>query len=44
MYLKHVLGGGRGGGVKAALGFEPDWIKTFVSMATEIPHSLKMGE
>ena len=36
-YLKHHWGGGL-----AALGFEPDWIRTLVSMATESSHRVKM--
>ena len=33
-YLKHHWGGG-----KASVGFDPDWIRTLVSMATDSSHS-----
>ena len=32
-YLKHHWGGG-----KASVGFDPDWIRTLVSMATDSSH------
>ena len=32
------------GGEKAALGFEPDWIGTLVSMATDSSHRVIMGK
>ena len=32
-YLKHHCGGG-----KASVGFDPDWIRTLVSMATDSSH------
>ena len=38
-YLKHHSGGG-----KAALGFEPDRIRTLVSMATDSSHRVIMGK
>ena len=36
-YLKHHLGGG-----KASVGFDPDWIRTLVSMATDSYHRVIM--
>ena len=38
-YLKHH---GRGG--KASVGFDPDWIRTLVSMATDSSHRVIMGK
>ena len=38
-YLNHHLGGG-----KASLGFDPDWIRTLVSMATDSSHRVIMGK
>ena len=37
-YLNHHWGG-----VKAALGFETDWIATLVSMVTDSSHRVIMG-
>ena len=37
--MKYVLGGG-----KVASGFEADWIKTLVSMATDSSHRTIMGK
>ena len=38
-YLKHHLGGG-----KASVGFDPDWVRTLVSMATDSSHRVIMGK
>ena len=38
-YLKHYWGGG-----KASVGFDPDQIRTIVSMATDSPHRDIMGK
>ena len=38
-YLKHHWGGG-----KASLGFDPDWIRTLVSMTTDSSHRAIMGK
>ena len=38
-YLKHHWGGG-----KASVGFDPDWIRTLVSMATDSSHRVIMGK
>ena len=38
-YLKHHWGGG-----KASIGFDPDWIRTLVSMATDSSHRVIMGK
>ena len=38
-YLKHHWGGG-----KAAIGFDPDRIRTLVSMATDSSHRVIMGK
>ena len=38
-YLKHHWGGG-----KASVGFDLDWIKTLVSMATDSSHRVIMGK
>ena len=38
-YLKHHLGGG-----KASVGFDPDRIRTLVSMATDSCHRVIMGK
>ena len=38
-YLKHHWGGG-----KASVGFDPDWIRTLVSMATNSSHGVIMGK
>ena len=38
-YLKHHLGGG-----KASVGFDPDRIRTLVSMATDSSHRVIMGK
>ena len=38
-YLKHHWGGG-----KASVGFDPDRIRTLVSMATDSSHRLIMGK
>ena len=38
-YLKHHWGGG-----KASVGFDPDQIRTLVSMATESSHRVIMGK
>ena len=38
-YLKHHWGGGM-----ASVGFDPDWIRTLVSMATDSSHRLIMGK
>ena len=38
-YLKHHWGGG-----KAAVGFDPDQIRTLVSMATDSSHRVLMGK
>ena len=38
-YLKH-----HGGGGKASVGFDPDWIRTLVSMATDSSHRVIMGK
>ena len=38
-YLKHHWGGG-----KASVGFDPDRIRTLVSMATDSPHRVIMGK
>ena len=38
-YLKHHWGGG-----KASLGFDPDRIRTLVSMATDSSHRVIMGK
>ena len=38
-YLKHHWGGG-----KASVGFDPDRIKTLVSMATDSSHTVIMGK
>ena len=38
-YLKHHWGGG-----KASVGFDPDRIKTLVSMATDRSHRVIMGK
>ena len=37
--LKHYWGGG-----KASVGFDPDWIRTLVSMATDSSHRVKLGK
>ena len=39
LYLKHHWGGG-----KASVGFDPDRIRTLVSMATDSPHRVIMGK
>ena len=39
LYLKHHWGGG-----KASVGFDPDWIRTLVSMATDSSHRVIMGK
>ena len=38
-YLKHHLGGG-----KASVGFDPDWIRSLVSMVTDSSHRVIMGK
>ena len=38
-YLKHHWGGG-----KASVGFDPDLIRTLVSMATDSSHRVVMGK
>ena len=38
-YLKHHWDGG-----KASVGFDPDWIRTLVSMATDSSHRVIMGK
>ena len=38
-YLKHHKGGG-----KASVGFDPDWIRSLVSMVTDSSHRVKMGK
>ena len=38
-YLKHHWGGG-----KASVGFDPDQIRTLVSMATDSSHRVIMGK
>ena len=38
-YLKHHWGEG-----KASVGFDPDWIRTLVSMATDSSHRVIMGK
>ena len=38
-YLKHHCGG-----KKASVGFDPDWIRTLVSMATDSSHRVIMGK
>ena len=38
-YLKHHWGGG-----KASVSFDPDPIRTLVSMATDSPHRVIMGK
>ena len=38
-YLKHHWGGG-----KASIGFDPDWVRTLVSMATDSSHRVIMGK
>ena len=38
-YLKHNWGVG-----KASVGFDPDWIRTLVSMATDSSHRVIMGK
>ena len=38
-YLKHHWGGG-----KASVDFDPDWIRTLVSMATDSSHRVIMGK
>ena len=38
-YLKHHCGGG-----KASVGFDPDRIRTLVSMATDSSHRVIMGK
>ena len=38
-YLKHHLGGG-----KDLVVFDPDWIRTLVSMATDSSHRVIMGK
>ena len=38
-YLKHHLGGG-----KDSVGFDPDWIRTLVSMATDSSLTVIMGK
>ena len=38
-YLKHHWGGG-----KALVGFDPDWIRSLVSMATDSSHRVIMGK
>ena len=38
-YLKHHLGVG-----KAAIDFEPDWIRALVSMATDSSHRVIVGK
>ena len=38
-YLKHHWGGG-----KASVGFDPDRIRTLVSMATDSSHRVTMGK
>ena len=38
-YLKQHWGGG-----KALVGFDPDWIRTLVSMATDSSHRVIMGK
>ena len=39
LYLKHHWGEG-----KASVGFDPDWIRTSVSMATDSSHRVIMGK
>ena len=39
IYLKHHWGGG-----KASVGFDPDWIRTLLSMATDSSHRVIMGK
>ena len=39
IYLKHHWDGG-----KAAVGFDPDWIRTLVSMAADSSHRVIMGK
>ena len=38
-YLKHLWGGG-----KASIGFDLDWIRTLVSIATDSSHRIIMGK
>ena len=38
-YLKHHWGGGQ-----ASVGFDTDWIRTLVSMATDSSHRVIMGK
>ena len=38
-YQKHHWGGG-----KASVGFDPDWIRNLVSMATDSSHRVIMGK
>ena len=38
-YLRHHWGGG-----KASVGFDPDWIRALVSMATDSSHRVIMGK
>ena len=38
-YLKHHWGGG-----KASVGFDPDWIRSLVSMATDSSHRVIIGK
>ena len=38
-YLKHHWGGG-----KVSVGFDPDWFRTLVSMATDSSHIVIMGK
>ena len=38
-FLKHHWGGG-----KASVAFDPDWIRTLVSMATDSSHRVLMGK
>ena len=38
-YLKHYLRGG-----KASIGFDPDRVRTLVSMATDCSHKVIMGK
>ena len=39
LYLKHHWGGG-----KPSVGFDPDWIRTLVSMATDSSQRVIMGK
>ena len=38
-YLKHHWCGG-----KASIGYDPDWVRTLVSMATDSSHRVIMGK